>query len=65
MPSKETIIIGDHEKEVVDFLEQLRSNKEMLVQLGSELYVLTMTRPKITGKGREVLTSGGPDLSDS
>ncbi|MBB4349431.1 prefoldin subunit 5 [Rhizobium cellulosilyticum] len=65
MPPKETIIIGDHEKEVIDFLERLRSNKEMLVQLGSENYVLAMTRAKITKKGREVLTSGGPDHSDS
>lgn len=64
MPPKETIIVGDHEKEIIDFLDRLRSNQELLVHVGTESFVLKIARATVSQKGRDILTSGGPIVDE-
>jgi len=60
MRPNETITVGDDSKEVRDFLEKLRDAREMVVQLGTETFVVTMKRSVITTAGRATLSKGGP-----
>lgn len=64
MPPKETIIVGNHEKEIIDFLDRLRLNEEFLIHVGTESFVLKIARATVSQKGRDVLTSGGPVVDE-
>lgn len=60
MPAKETIIISEDDKEVLDFLERLRLAGSVSVQIGSETYDLKMATNVIRQSGRDFLVRGGP-----
>ncbi len=60
MPSKEIIVIGEGDKEVTDFLEKLRVAGRLHVQLGRDVYSVSISRDAVSDKGREFLTKGKP-----
>jgi RNase H-fold protein (predicted Holliday junction resolvase) len=64
MPSKETIIVGEDDKEIRNFLELLRASKELSVKFGGERFTVKIAREEVTKKGRTALTLGGPDTSE-
>lgn len=64
MPAKETIVISEDDKEVLDFLERLRLAGSVSVQIGAETYDLRMTTKSIKQSGRDFLAQGGPSTED-
>lgn len=58
--SKEFISISSEDKEILRFLEQVRSLGSAVVQLGSERFIVNIRREVITDEGRSFLARGGP-----
>jgi hypothetical protein len=60
MPSKEITVVGEHDKEVADFLEKLRAAGQLRVRLGTEIFVVKMAAETLSAEGRDFLTRRGP-----
>lgn len=64
MPSKEIIVIDEHNREVANFLERLRAAGQLRVQLGNDVFSITMSAEAVSHRAREFLTRGGRISSD-
>jgi hypothetical protein len=59
MPSKEIFVLGEGDKEIIDFLEKVRAANGLRVQLGKDVFSVTISSESVSDKGREYLTKGG------
>ncbi|RWX19243.1 hypothetical protein EHI45_00965 [Rhizobium leguminosarum] len=59
MPSKEILVLGEGDKEIIDFLEKARAANGLRVQLGKDVFSVKISSETVSDKGREYLTKGG------
>ncbi|MGO8061414.1 hypothetical protein ACC716_24815 [Rhizobium johnstonii] len=59
MPSKEILVLGEGDKEIIDFLEKARAANGLRVKLGKEVFFVKVSAETVPDKGREFLTKGG------
>ncbi|MGO7689952.1 hypothetical protein ACC696_35650 [Rhizobium ruizarguesonis] len=59
MPSKEILVLGEGDKEIIDFLEKARAANGLRVKLGKEVFFVKVSAETVSDKGREFLTKGG------
>ncbi|UIK01586.1 hypothetical protein LZK82_31130 (plasmid) [Rhizobium leguminosarum] len=59
MPSKEILVLGEGDKEIIDFLEKVRAVKGLRVQLGNDVFSVKISSETVSDKGRAFLTNGG------
>ncbi len=60
MPSKEILVLGEGDKEIIDFLEKVRAASGLRVQLGNDVFSVKISSETVSDKGRAFLTKGGP-----
>lgn len=60
MKSKELITVGVGDQEILDFLKRIRDLGSVVVQVGSDRFVIDIRRESITDEGRNFLVRGGP-----
>ncbi|MBY5537711.1 hypothetical protein HFO58_31975 [Rhizobium leguminosarum] len=60
MPSKEILVLGEGDKEIIDFLEKARAANGLRVQLGKDVFSVKISSETVSNAGREYLTKGGP-----
>ncbi|TBD84806.1 hypothetical protein [Rhizobium ruizarguesonis] len=65
MPSKEIFVLGEGDKEIIDFLEKARAANGLRVQLGNDVFSVMISSETVSDKGRAFLTKGGPIGSKS
>lgn len=59
MPSKEILVLGEGDKEIIDFLEKVRAANGLWVQLGNDVFSVKIYSETVSDKGRAFLTKGG------
>ncbi|MCA2434869.1 hypothetical protein HFN06_25880 [Rhizobium leguminosarum] len=59
MLPKEITVLGEDDKEIIDFLEKVRLANGVRVQVGSDVLIVKVSNEKITQSGRDYLTKGG------
>ncbi|WP_017965649.1 hypothetical protein [Rhizobium leguminosarum] len=60
MPSKEILVLGEGDKEIIDFLEKARAANGLRVQLGNDVFSVKISSETVSDEGRAFLTQGGP-----
>lgn len=53
-------MLGEGDKEIIDFLEKARAANGLRVQLGNDLFSVKISSETVSHEGRAFLTQGGP-----
>lgn len=56
MQSNEILLLGEGDKEIIDFLEKARATNGLRVSVGTDVFVVKVTNDTVTQAGREFLT---------
>lgn len=59
MPSKEILVLGEGDEEIIDFLEKARAANGLRVKRGKEVFFVKVSAETVSDQGREFLTKGG------
>jgi hypothetical protein len=56
MPSKGITLLGEGDKEILDFLEKARASDGLRVQIGADVFVVKVHPDSASKSGRDFLT---------
>jgi hypothetical protein len=54
------LVVSDDNQELNRVLDKVRESGELVMQQGSDQFLITRQPAKISEKGRKILSSGGP-----